>query len=330
MRAALIFAAVFALVSAAPARASLVYERGTSSLSVWIANDDGSGARRLVTGSDPLITPDGQHVLFTTGRDGDHPELNLVPAAGGAATPILKDVTFGVLTVSPDSRYALATSGPLDGPRSLNLIDLTTGGSRVVATGFFTGASFSPNSLELVYSMAAHDSVTGWNLFRTTTDVSPSPFQITHDGLSQYPVWGPRHIAYTRIKRRGKVETTGNLALIDEDGGNARALTHDHVGRFLFGLVPIDWSADGTRLLANFGGQDTSYIVTVDPATGKEHVIGKKSSGYEAVALTADGNTILGTNGGPIFGRNYKVLSVPYAGGAFKTLGSGQSPSWSR
>jgi hypothetical protein len=53
-------ATLVALTIAAPAHATLVYERGLASTSVWAAADDGSGAHRLVAGSQPHVSRDGQ------------------------------------------------------------------------------------------------------------------------------------------------------------------------------------------------------------------------------------------------------------------------------
>ena len=66
----------------------------------------------------------------------------------------------------------------------------------------------------------------------------------------------------------------------------------------LTGLVPTAWSADGSRLLTQFGGQDTTYAVTVSPATGRERIVGKASQGIVATGLSRDGSTILGYTGG--------------------------------
>ena len=157
---ALLLAVAAALVPAAPASASIVYARGTAHRSVWIANDDGSGARKLVAEGDaPHISPDGQAVVYTAGESGSRPQLREIPAAGGASQRLLAPVRFGVFAWSSDGRYVAAQTGPLNGAQKLVLIDRSTGTSRTLATGAFYGASFSPDATQLVYSRAPRDAL---------------------------------------------------------------------------------------------------------------------------------------------------------------------------
>lgn len=78
-----------------------------------------------------------------------------------------------------------------------------------------------------------------------------------------------------------------------------RKLTHTHPGFLLAGVSPLAWSASGDRLLREVGGQDTSYAVTVDPATGQVRRLGSQAQGLVGWGLSADGNTVLATTGGP-------------------------------
>src|SRR6185312_15506946 len=103
-----------ALLPAAPAHASIVFARGNANPSVWIANDDGSGARKLAAGDEPRISPDGQAVVYTVEGDGSRPHLREIPAAGGASKPLLARERW-IFAWSPDSRYIAAQAGPLNG-----------------------------------------------------------------------------------------------------------------------------------------------------------------------------------------------------------------------
>jgi Tol biopolymer transport system component len=121
-----------------------------------------------------------------------------------------------------------------------------------------------------------------------------------------------------------------NIWLVNPDGSGVKHLTHDRAPFLLNGLIPVDWSADGTRLVADFGLQDTSYIVTVDPRTGAEHVVGPKTKGYYPAALSSDGTTIIGQTGGSLFNQPQKIFTIPYAGGKATMLASGELPDWNR
>jgi hypothetical protein len=100
----------------------------------------------------------------------------------------------------------------------------------------------------------------------------------------------------------------------------------------LFGLTATDWSADGTRLLAQFGGQDTSYAETVDPATGAHRPLLKaEETGLLATRLSADGTTVLGATGGFDPDGRHDVVTVPYAGGKPTLLARNAfNPDWTR
>ena len=331
MRAALI--AIALLVVAAPAQASIVFEKGISQRSVYIAGDDGSGVRKLAAGTQAHLSPDGTAVIYVAGADGDDPRLEEIPAAGGAPKVLLSHVVFGAFAWSPDGRYVAQTSGPLNGKSTLNLIDRGTGTSRAIATGYFFGVSFSPQSDRLVYGVARSNRsiFASTDLFIAPT-VPGLPLALRSDGRSEYPVWGPQKIAYTHWKRPARKQDGPkfDLAVINPDGTGAVQLTHDKVPFLLSGLTPVDWSADGTRLLAQFGGQDTAYVETVNPSTGKEKLIGSRSEGFIASGLSADGTTILGSSGGEIFAGPGYVVTAPYTGGKTTHLVKGESPDWNR
>src|SRR5689334_14789253 len=74
------------------AQATLVYDKGNLKRSVWIADDDGSGARKLVAdGSQPRIAADGKTIVYY--KTGDpktfRPDLMAVSADGSAAPRVL-------------------------------------------------------------------------------------------------------------------------------------------------------------------------------------------------------------------------------------------------
>src|ERR1700754_373125 len=151
MRAASLIAVLVALALAAPAHASLVYESGTGKHAVYIAADDGSGARTLVAGGSlPHISADGTTVIYTADPDDENPTLREIPAAGGASKTLASEVRFGTFAWSPDGRWVAAETGPLNGKHHLTLIDRSTGAATNIATGYLQGASFSPASDKLV------------------------------------------------------------------------------------------------------------------------------------------------------------------------------------
>ncbi|UGS33784.1 TolB-like translocation protein [Capillimicrobium parvum] len=332
--------AVLAALLALPsfAAAALTYQTGVVRTSVWVAGDDGSGARRLAPGRNPSISPDGQTVAFGnrfTARN--KPVLQVIPAAGGAARTIVTNWQYGPFAWSPDSRFIATQAGPEVGRQRLVLIEVATGTVRTVATGYFSGASFSPDSTQLVYGRATSE-----RLFRPTNIeiaavAGGAPRRLTTDGHSEYPLWGPTQIAFTRWSRptgrhRKEDGPKYHLWLMNADGTNRHQLTRGRIPFLLAGLTPTAWSVDGSRLLAQFGGQDTSYPVTVDPATGRQRTIGPATeNGMQATGLSRDGSTILGWYPSFEASNNANVLTVPYTGGRTRVLVRHASmPTWTR
>jgi Tol biopolymer transport system component len=329
-----VLAATTALTLAASADAALVFSRfAKSGSTVWIANDDGTGQRLLASNADgPVITPDGQTVFYQ--RTGPRrTDLMQVPAAGGTPKVVLRSLEYGVLTVSPDSASVAVTSGPLNGAQNLTLLTVASGATRTVATGYFLGASFSPDGDQLAYGRAARQD------YRATNDVfiapvaGGAPRNLTGDGHSAYPIWGPTQIAFSRWKlhygpHHAESGPAYNLTLVNPDGTGRRNLTNDKVPYLLTGLTATDWSADGTKLLAQFSGQDTTHAVGVDVATGAEHVIGPNTEfGLSGSALTADGSTVLGSFGPPEAIGN--VVTIPWDARTPKTIvRRAGSPAW--
>jgi Tol biopolymer transport system component len=314
-----------------------VYEKGTAGTkpSVWIARDDGTGARRLGGGDLPHIAPDGATVLYqgvsrsrtSVGR------MLAVSATGGTPRAVLvvwrDPFTFAW---SPDAKTVATVTGPELGARRLVLVDVATGSARTVARGQFAGVSFSRAGDAIAYARAPSAR------YPTRTDVyvaavaGGAPRRLTKDERSSEPVWGPATIAFTRSRRparRGDAPKL-DLWLMAPDGSQLRRLTTTRSAYLLSGLTPTEWSADGSRLLAEFGGQDTSYAEVVNPVSGRVRAIGRPSeTGLVGFRLSRDGSTILGATGGFDPANTHAVVTVPYAGGRPRVIvRNAFNPDW--
>lgn len=355
--------ALLAVLAAAPsARATLVFDRFSHGLnqSVWAAADDGSGAHLVARGWDPRISPDGLTVayLHVQSAPSYRPDLMVVPVSGGSTRRLMagfRDVS--TFAWSPDSSTIAAVRGPELGPKRLVLVDVASGAQDVVARGFFSGVSFSPDGSQIVYGRAARERFPlHSDIYRLDLAGGPSlqaiaPVRITHDHRSLDPLWGPERslppgMKSARPNHRGNIVFVkllgakqrrygpkNELYLMWPNGENVWRLTHTRVDPLLFGLTPTDWSADGIRLLAEFGGQDTSYAVTVNPSTGTQRTVGghRASNWLIGAALSADGTAILCSTGGFEPDWHDNVVSVPYAGGPPTILARNAfEPDWSR
>jgi Tol biopolymer transport system component len=334
---ALIVAAAL-LVMPAAADATLAYSTNVFHPHIWVAkNDNGKGAKAIGAGSNAKVSPDGELVVFEReGGKAKGPEMKLYDVATGKTktifSPWRESYSFAW---SPDSNMVAALRGGELGKRTLAVVDIETGKQTQIATGYFDGLSFSPDSKELAFGLAAAES------YPLKSDIYRYPLAgnaahaLTHDQVSGYPLWGPTgQIAFVKLlgAKQRQYGPKNDLFLMNADGKGVKRLTHTKVDPLTQGLYPTAWSASGKQLLAEYGGQDTSYAVAVNPKTGAEKSLspGNTETGFVGVALTADGKTVLGYLGGyegP--GSQLKIASVPYKGGKAKILLSGGfSPSW--
>lgn len=334
--------AIAGSLGACPAHATIAYEKsfGTAAPSIWAAEDNGSSPHQLVGGSggeQPLVSPEGTQVIFESMPAHGQPALELVPSAGGPSVKLASpEASMDSTTWSPDSKLIATTLAVTPERERLVLIDLATHSVRTIATGNFQGVSFSPDSTQLAYSRAP-----SMKTFPTASDIytvavtGGTPVRITSNHRSTAPVWGPTKIAFARtFKARGRREDApkSNVWLMNANGSEAKQLTRQRAPFLLSGPQPLQWSASGAQLLAQFTGQDTIYGEAVNPSTGAARTLtAKKSIALQLVAagISRDGSTVLAATGGFDPGSAHNVVSVPFAGGPVTTLvRNAFAPSW--
>jgi Tol biopolymer transport system component len=339
-----VLALVALLTLPAAASATLSYVKNPFNPTVFVANDDGSGARKVEAGNNPRVSPDGLSVAYLHEGPKFAQELKLAPATGGPGRTLMTNLREAFyVTWSPDSKTIAALRGPELGKRKLVLIDVATGLQSVIAQGFFSGFSFSPDSAEIAYALSQSERYPPRSdVFRFPVPIpgvvnvrAPEPVRLTGDRRSSQPLWGPEKIVFVKTVdgKKRKYGPKNELFLMNSQGKQVKRLTHTKVAPLLQGLFPTEWSANGNRLLTEFGGQDTSYAVVVNPKTGAQRpVAGTGETGFVGTDLSADGKLVLGFNGGFDPGlRNHKVQTVPYTGGKPKTLvKEAFEPSWNR
>ncbi|MFI4991456.1 MAG: hypothetical protein ACHQHO_11165 [Solirubrobacterales bacterium] len=319
-----------------------VTQSGTSPALVWTMLSDGSQKKSLGEGFSPQISPNGQQVavsLFGAGAGETGPALGVYSTTGAPRQTYLslKGETAQPLSWSPDGRYlavdvqstALKHGAQLSG---LGILDTQTAKLSMIAHGQLFGASFAPNgSDEIVYGLARSQSLTARvNIYRAKSDGSGS-VALTRDGRSLFPLWGAGAIAYDRERLRRQDAPIYQIWL-RSSRGRTRRLTNVRVRSLVSGLTPVAFSADGSKLLAQFVGQDTSEAWTVRVASGRARRLTPKGARLplQAAGMSTDGATVLVNEGG-VDGpaSEGRVATLPFAGGRSTVLAAqGSQASW--
>lgn len=327
-----------------PPSERLAYVTGTihSPSAVWVSNIDGSQPKRLGPGDSPLVSPDGQLVaaaLFgATANSERGPALAVYSTTGAPVTEYLslETATATPLAWSPDSRY-LAVSlmstavTNIANQSGLAVIDTQTGTLTTVIHGAISGAGFATDGSDrLVFGRAPSLAANAATNIYVCRPSGASVTQLTHDGRSLNPVWGSTYIAYDRERLRRNDAPVFQIWLQAPGGGRPRKLTSVHVRSLVEGLVPLVFSSDGSRLLAEYEGQDTSEAWAVNVPSGHAKRLTVRGQSVVGTGLSRDGSTVLideqGFEGPPSGGR---VSSIPFGGGKPQVLvGHGSQGDW--
>lgn len=330
--AVLVAAAAALVTTATPAHATLAYVKGAleGKPVVWAAADDGSAAHSLAIGGyAPQVSPDGTQVAYVTGTR--RASLKVKPAAGGQARTLATNVwNYDAIRWSPDSLHLSVVTGPELGPYTLKLIDLAAGSTRSLNKGGIYGVSFAPDGSGLVWARSFKAGSLAANLYTTTLD-GGRVNRITGDNNAGSPVWGPQKIAFTRSRKAAKRGDYDKLDIytINPDGTGIKRLTTTNPPFLLAGLSPLAWSADGTRLAANYSGQDTTEAWRVSAENGKAADATGSFDGVVGWGLSHDGTMLLATTG---YYDNPagNVVAIAWDGKAQTVLAKkATQPSWS-
>jgi hypothetical protein len=320
---------------------SLVYVTQTSRspATVWLRPVGGGATIRLGPGTQPLIAPSGQQVaasLSGTGGGSETGPALVVWATGGPPLMYfnLATVTANPLAWSPDLRYLaveLQSAGNTTSGSGLAVIDLGSHSVTMIARGQIYGASFAPDGSDrIVYGRAASQSVSAAaNLYLSNPDGSGLR-ALTRDGRSLNPVWGRRGIAYDKERLRRNDAPVYEIWLRSVSGSSIHRLTSMRVRSLASGLVPLAFSTDGTRLLAEFEGQDTSEAWTVSVPTRRARRVVVRGSSVVGAGISGNGRTLLIEQGSFLEEASAgRVATVPFGGGRLRVLVShGAEASW--
>jgi hypothetical protein len=312
----------FAFPSAAAATTHLTATTPTGK--IVIARGDGSGRRVLADGWESFVSPNGARVAVTdfdqtSAGPTNHTLKLFTTAAGGALAQVLAIECLSVHW-SPDSTKLACVDRavPTGDPGRLLVIDAASAAVTTLATGYLDSrVSFSPDSARLAYAQNASAASNRGGALKTVDLATHATATLRHGAAA--PVWGPRAIAFSTVKRGGPYGLRLNVAVVKPNGTGFRRLTHFHPRFLQSGLSPVAWSANGRRLLAGLGGQDTWQAYAVNPRRGGARAI---RAFVTPAALSRDGRFVIGgDNTEDSFdpGRS-NVVRVPWTGGKARVL----------
>lgn len=322
------------VAAVASAQATIVFTRYTKSYNtqVWMMNDNASGLHKLVNGDAPKISPDGQQVVYAvTNKTTYVQSLYVMPAAGGTARLLVRNVTPQSYSWSPDSQLvATGVQNRLGTSLRLVVVNVASGAQTKIMKGNILGASFAPTSDKIVFGRGK-SSLT----YPTPSDVYLSAVtggvvtNLTNNKHSNYPVWGPQKIAYDQFTNRKNDAPIDQVWTMNADGTSKAQLTHMKIPTLVAGVQPLAWTSDGQQIVSNYTGQDTFEGYVVNATTGAARDIGaKKFDGTVSAAVSKDGKTILVQNGGYEAYPESTVGTVPIGGGKVTKLAKGALPDW--
>jgi hypothetical protein len=337
LAAALVGSAAAASASAPQSKSYIAFTSGGNAPSVWIANANGSDPHRIAAGDGPLISPNGAYVAIQHFAQSGV-ALDLYSTTGKLLAGYFNSAkdSATALAWSPNSRYLAVSlsSTSTKGGGALGLIDTSTLKSRVVATGDVAGASFNPAGTQLVFGLSGSVQLsTPTNLYVAAV-TGGGTAQLTTNGDSFEPVWARSGIVFDRSTPRGVSKAPIYQLWIDA-AGELHQLTHMRVPALVSGLAPLATSADGNRLIAEYGGEDTSYAWTVQlsPFQVKPLKVAGEPITAEQVQgeqISSDGKRLLVDVGSLEHAPDKgEVESVGFGGGTATKLAAGSQPSWS-
>jgi hypothetical protein len=299
---------------AVPASADLVYIKGDdNSPSLWIAADDGRSPRKLADdAAAPRISADASHVVYLDrlGR-----ELWLTPTRDGEPRRLARASGLSAAKFSPDGQLIAVVAG-----RRLLVFETATARMGVVARGRIGAFSFSPDGQRLAYDVERG----GETDIHAVSVLGGESTRLTRDGRSLLPAWGPARIAFVKRKVRSGAY---DIWTMTPERTRVRRVTKLKVPDGASGLAPIEYSADGRRMIAQYVAGEVNVGFTVNPFTGKTRALRRKI----AFDLASDGSQVLTQSGGAGPGGKHNVYAAPYAGGRSQLLvRDAYSPSWSR
>jgi hypothetical protein len=213
---------------------------GTKRSLVWIADADGRGRHRLARGNYGLVSPQGDVVAVDRGKN-----LYLVRSDGSGERLLARDARPYLW--APNGRTLLVDRGGW-----LYSLDVRSGRTTLLVRDD-ADASISPDSRAVVYATGGCAEASD---LRVVGLDGRGRRQLTHDGRSAFPLWGPRHITFSHVPPSC---VSSSLWRIRPDGSRRRPVLARVTSRFkdvgYYGFRPLGWLADRKHLVVGLSSE---------------------------------------------------------------------------
>jgi Tol biopolymer transport system component len=310
-------------------RAGLAFTRydENENPSVWVADADGSNAKRLATNAwGGKLSPGSRRVAYS-GADSpnsDEPATLYVQDLDGGKPQGIAKAGWSLSWAPDGEQLALGEK------ETLSLLDVRSGNRRELAQVGVQGdifpwqsLGFAPNGKALTYARRdTREAHLGESDIFVVDLATGKSTQLTRDGRSDSPVWGRDWIAFRhfRFVNDDQWPSIGELWLMRPDGSDAHLFARgdEDMSMAHWGVEPVDFSADGKRLLACYSREFGCPPVTFTVPEGKRHELKIRDLYINAADLASDGTEVL-VNSGLIEGP-YDVYSIPFEGGPARLL----------
>jgi len=156
-------------------------------------NPDGSNVRRISQSggidTEPVFSPDGQSLYFTSDRGGS-PQIYRIPAAGGAPQRLTFEGSYNVSArFSPDGKNFVFVTRNNNGRFNVAVQDIATRQVQVLTDGALDESpSFAPNGKMILYA----SEVAGRGVLAAVSSDGRVKQRLTSSsGDIREPAWGP-------------------------------------------------------------------------------------------------------------------------------------------